>query len=105
MLGSRIEVPGVEWYVYIVRCGDGSLYTGTTHSLSQRVAAHNAGRGGRYTRAHLPVTLEAAWRVESKAAALTMEAAIKRLGRPTKLRLISGERVALSPAACAKRVA
>src|SRR5438874_141887 len=48
-------------YVYIVKCVDGSLYTGYAKNVEQRVATHNAGKGGRYTRSHLPVTLLATW--------------------------------------------
>ena len=44
-------------YVYMLRCGDGSLYTGWTNDLAARLAAHQAGRGGKYTRSHLPVEL------------------------------------------------
>ena len=44
-------------WVYILRCGDGSLYTGWTNDLERRVEAHSAGRGAKYTRAHLPVEL------------------------------------------------
>lgn len=94
----------MDWYVYIVRCGDGSLYTGMTQDIVRRVIEHNAGRGGRYTRAHLPVTLVAAWCVDSKPAALTMEAAIKRLGRTTKLGLISHETAMVGLFAGAKRI-
>ena len=44
-------------YTYILRCGDGSLYTGWTNNLEKRLEAHNAGRGGRYPRSRLPVKL------------------------------------------------
>ena len=44
-------------YTYILRCGDGSLYTGWTNHLNKRVADHNAGRGAKYTKAHRPVEL------------------------------------------------
>ena len=50
-----------EAYVYILRCADGSLYTGWTVDLDRRLAAHAAGTGSRYTRARLPVTLAASW--------------------------------------------
>ncbi len=45
----------MSWYVYILRCGDESLYTGITDDPVRREKAHNAGKGSRYTRAHLPV--------------------------------------------------
>ena len=44
-------------WVYISRCGDGSLYTGWTNDLERRLAAHASGKGGKYTRSHLPVEL------------------------------------------------
>ncbi len=78
----------VDWYVYIVRCGDGSLYTGVTSDVSRRVDEHNSGRGARYTRAHLPVVLAAAWRAGTRTEALAAELALKRLDRSAKLRLI-----------------
>ena len=83
-----IEELDVDWYVYIVRCGDASLYTGVTSDIFRRVAEHNAGRGARYTRAHLPVALAAAWRLSSRAEAMAAELALKRLERSAKLRLI-----------------
>ena len=75
--------------VYIVRCVDGSLYTGYAKNVEQRVATHNAGKGGRYTRSHLPVTLLATWSFNSKGEALRAEHAIKRLPREQKWRLIA----------------
>jgi len=75
-------------YVYMLRCGDGSLYTGWTNDLNKRVAAHAAGRGGKYTRTHLPVTL--VWHEEcvSKQAAMAREWAVKQLTRAQKIALI-----------------
>ena len=75
--------------VYIVRCVDGSLYTGYTNNVEQRVATHNAGKGGRYTRSHLPVTLLVSWSFKSKNEALRAEHTIKRLPREQKWRLIA----------------
>lgn len=91
MVAWWIEERIVAWYVYMVRCGDGSLYTGVTSDVARRVAEHNAGRGARYTRAHLPVTLAAAWRTGSRAEALAAEVALKRLDRSHKLRLIEDQ--------------
>ena len=71
------------WWVYLLRCADGTLYTGSTNDVKKRLAAHNAGRGAKYTRARRPCAL-----VESRSAALRREAAIKRLTRAQKLRLI-----------------
>ncbi len=75
-------------FVYIVKCSDGSLYTGYAKNVEQRVSKHNAGKGGRYTRSHLPVTLLATWSFNNKGEALRAEYAIKRLPREQKWRLI-----------------
>lgn len=78
------------WYVYIARCGDGSLYTGITTDLSRRMAEHSSGRGAKYTRGRGGVRLAYAERRRSKGRALSREAAIKRLRRAEKVALISG---------------
>lgn len=78
---------GTGWVVYILRCRDGSLYTGMTNDLPHRLAAHGAGRGGAYTRSRLPVRLVYTERRRSRGAALSREAAIKRLPRAAKLAL------------------
>jgi putative endonuclease len=78
------------YYVYILRCGDGTLYTGSTHDLTHRLAVHNRGKGAKYTRSRLPVTLAYAEEVSDKSAALRREAAVKRLTRAEKLELIKG---------------
>lgn len=78
------------WHVYMVRCADASLYTGIATDLHARVAAHNAGRGARYTRARLPVVLVYQEAAPSRAAALRREHQIKRLRRARKLRLLRG---------------
>lgn len=75
-------------YTYILRCGDGSLYTGWTNDLDARVKAHAAGKGGKYTRAHLPVELAWYEAHEDKAETMRREYAIKRLPRAEKLKLI-----------------
>jgi putative endonuclease len=76
-------------FVYIVQCADGSLYTGWAMDVEQRVAAHNAGRGARYTRMHRPVQLVYVEECVSRAAALKRETAIKQMTRARKLKLIS----------------
>ena len=76
------------WQVYLLRCGDGTLYTGATNDLDRRLARHASGRGARYTRARLPVELVHAERARGRSAALRREAAIKRLDRRAKLALI-----------------
>lgn len=82
------RVGSVPYYVYIVRCADGSLYTGYTRDIEARIAAHNEGKGGRYTRAHRPVKLVAAWHFETKREALQIEYRIKQLPRQKKLELV-----------------
>ena len=82
-----------SWFVYIVRCRDGSLYTGISNDVDRRLAAHNGGRGARYTRSRRPVTLVHLERRRSRSAALRREAAIKALGRPQKLALLAAARV------------
>lgn len=75
-------------YVYILRCGDGTLYTGWTTDLEHRVAMHNAGKGAKYTRARRPVRLEYYEEYMDKTEALRRECAIKKMTRSEKLRLI-----------------
>lgn len=78
----------MECYTYILRCADGSLYTGWTNDLAKRLAAHNAGRGAKYTRARRPVALVYWERFVTKREAMAREWAIKRLSRGEKLALI-----------------
>lgn len=80
------------WTVYMLRCGDGTLYTGATNNLARRVAAHSAGRGAAYTRARLPVALVWSEPAQSRSAALKREAALKRLSRTQKLALVRAAR-------------
>ena len=80
----------MTWWVYILRCADGTLYTGSTNDLDRRLAAHNAGRGAKYTRARRPVALVYREEAADKSAALQREAALKKLARAAKLRLIAG---------------
>lgn len=77
-------------YTYILSCADGTLYTGWTNDLNRRLAAHNAGRGGKYTRARLPVTLVYHEEFATKEEAMAREWAIKQLTRSEKLKLIEG---------------
>lgn len=80
-------------YVYIARCANGSLYTGYTVNVERRMAAHNAGKGGRYTRAHRPVALVKYWCCQTKREALQVEYQIKQLSRQQKLAIASGDAV------------
>ena len=80
-----------RWLVYMLRCGDGSLYTGITNDLPKRLKTHAAGKASRYTRSRLPATLAYSEPQRSKSAALKREAAIKRLTRPQKQRVIAAK--------------
>ncbi|MGN1059126.1 MAG: GIY-YIG nuclease family protein [Clostridia bacterium] len=89
--------------VYIVRCSDGSLYTGWSTDVLKRLQVHNSGRGAKYTRSRLPVTLVYAEVCKDKSAALSRERAIKALTRQQKEHLIqscgaaNGAMQAISP--------
>jgi len=74
--------------VYLLRCGDGSLYTGITNDLARRLAAHRAGKASAYTRSRRPLRLVYREPARDRSAALRREAAIKRLTRGQKLELI-----------------
>lgn len=76
----------------MLRCRDGSLYTGATNDLERRVATHGRGRGAAYTRARLPVTLVWSEPADDRGAALRREAAIKRLARSDKLLLVAAKK-------------
>ncbi len=78
-------------YVYIVRCANGALYTGYAQNVEQRVAVHNAGKGGRYTRSHRPVELRVSWCFGTQREALQVEYRIKQLPRPQKLELAQAQ--------------
>lgn len=80
------------WFVYLLRCGDGTLYTGSTNDLTGRLAVHQRGKGAKYTRSRLPVELVYQEAVPDRSAALRREAAIKRLDRRRKLALIAAFR-------------
>jgi len=78
----------MAWFVYLVRCSDGSLYAGCTNDLVKRLKTHNAGRGARYTRSRGPVALVWSRKVQGRSAALRAEAKIKRQTRAEKLLLV-----------------
>ena len=79
-------------FVYIVRCADGTFYTGWTTDVARRVAQHNAGRGARYTRMRRPVVLVYREEVPDRSTAMRREVAIKRLDRERKERLVEPHR-------------
>lgn len=75
-------------FVYMLRCKDGSLYTGWTNDLEHRLAMHNSGRGAKYTRGRGPLELVYSEELPDKEAALRRECAIKKLRREQKLALL-----------------
>lgn len=80
----------MSYYVYIAECADGSLYTGYTDDVARRMAAHNAGKGAKYTRSRLPVRLVYAEEYAEARGARSREWHIKKLTRAQKLSLIAG---------------
>jgi putative endonuclease len=80
------------YHVYILRCADGTLYTGSTPDLALRERAHNAGRGAKYTSGRRPVRIVYSETLESRSAALKRECALKRLRRSQKEALIAASR-------------
>ena len=78
----------MSWFVYILRCGDGTLYTGITDDVQRRLSAHRAGRGAKYTRGRGPLELVYTQEQPDKSAALRREVQIKKLTRPQKEQLI-----------------
>jgi predicted GIY-YIG superfamily endonuclease len=95
-----VPPPESEWSVYVLRCADGSLYTGATNDPTRRCERHNAGKGARYTRGRRPVLLVYLERHPGRGAALRREAAIKALTRRAKEALI---REAARPPASRRR--
>ena len=86
------EASGAPWFLYILRCGDGSLYTGVTTDMDRRLKMHQEGKASRYTRTHQPVTLVYREACGSRSRALVRECAVKALTREDKERLILGGR-------------
>ena len=78
-------------YVYILKCSDGSLYTGWTIDLKKRLEVHNSGAGAKYTKGRLPVKLVYYEEFDSRVEAMSREWHIKRLSRNEKLKLISNK--------------
>ena len=90
----------MAWYVYMLRCGDGSLYTGCTDDVARRLAAHQSGKGAKYTRGRQPLSVVFLHETATWSEALAEEARIKKLRRPQKEKLISSfdSRRTVSPA-------
>jgi putative endonuclease len=79
-----------SWHVYVVRCADGSFYTGIAKDLDARIARHNAGKGAKYTRGRAPVELAYSEPARDRGAAARREHEIKRLDAAAKRRLLGG---------------
>ena len=82
-----MESPKTQ-YVYILRCADGTFYTGWTTDLTARVATHNAGKGAKYTKTRRPVKLLHVEYFDTKEEAMSREYAIKQLSRAEKIHLV-----------------
>ena len=80
-----------SWTVYIVRCANGSLYTGITNNLASRITDHNTGKGAKYAAAFGPVVVVWKKRQKDRSAASILEAAIKKLSRKEKDALLAGK--------------
>ena len=81
----------MNWYVYMLRCSDGSLYTGCTDDIERRFSCHNSGKGAKYTRSRLPVTLVYQEEFSDKIEAQKREWAIKQLTKAQKEALCNQE--------------
>ena len=77
-----------SWYVYILKMADGSLYTGATNNLKQRLKKHGSGKGSRYVRSRLPIKEVYMGEVMTKSEALKMEYAIKQLKKEDKIKAL-----------------
>jgi len=82
----------MSWFVYLLECRNGSIYTGIARDVDARFQAHLAGKGAKYTRAHPPLQVLAQFGYVDRSAASRAEAAIKRLNARAKRQLASGER-------------
>ncbi len=77
-------------FFYLARCRDESLYSGYTHNLSKREKSHNSGKGAKYTAGRRPIKIVYSENFTTKSDALRREAAVKKLSRTEKLKLIRG---------------
>ncbi|NLL55756.1 MAG: GIY-YIG nuclease family protein [Clostridiales bacterium] len=85
-----------EYFVYLLRCADDTLYCGYTDNLINRLQCHNAKKGAKYTKSRLPVTLAYFERQNSKSDALKREHAIKKMSRQEKLALINSKQMSIN---------
>lgn len=78
-----------EWFLYVLECVDGTLYTGITNNVTKRLAIHNSNRGAKYTRGRTPCMLLTSCKIGSKSNALKVEYAFKKLSRLEKMKYVS----------------
>ncbi len=81
------------YYTYMLRCTDGSIYTGMTNDLEKRLSEHISGTGAKYTKSHQAEKLEIAWRSKSKSLACKLEYQIKQLTKQQKEEIIKGKKL------------
>lgn len=93
------ESPPRPWFVYLLRCANGALYTGIATDVLKRLSVHNAGQGSAYVRAHRPATLVAFTPAENRSAASKLEHHVKSLTPPQKLALAKKWQAAARPPA------
>jgi putative endonuclease len=99
---AAVALTSRSWFVYLARCADGTLYTGIALDVAARIAAHDAGRGARYTRGRGPLVLCATRRCATKSDALRLELAVKHLPRERKETLTKGRRLSAFARSCAR---
>jgi putative endonuclease len=97
-----VRAAAQPWFVYMARCADDTFYVGIALDVAARIAAHDAGRGARYTRGRGPLIVCATRRCASKGEALRLEYALKHLSRAEKHALIRGRRFAAFARRCSK---
>lgn len=78
----------MNWFVYVLKCGDGSLYTGITNNLTKRILAHEQGSGAKYTKGRAPFSIIYKERYKNRSDATKRELEIKKLSRQEKLELV-----------------
>ena len=84
-----------QWFVYMLECADGSLYTGVSNDLASRIDKHNAGKGAKYTRSRLPVKLVYSETAPDRGEALKKEIKMKQLSRVEKLELLTDVQISI----------
>ena len=79
----------MNWYIYILECSDGTFYTGITNNIEKRLKTHREGKGAKYTRTRLPLTLLCFTTVKTKSEALKYEYKIKQLPKNKKVEFLN----------------